>query len=93
MHSTFLSRAPAASPITSKPVVVIESPIPFEKWPLWAKALSLLRNGEDEGIGDTARRTIGDANSKTFQTWYRNTFGKSCGCARRQQEWNRKFPY
>ena len=94
MHSVFLSRAPAASQITGKPVFLDESPVPFEKWPLYkTKALSLLRKSEDVGIGDTVRRTLDDANSKAFQSWYRGTFGKSCGCARRQQEWNQQYRY
>jgi hypothetical protein len=68
-------------------------PIPFEKWPLWAKMIRLVRTGEDSGVGDTVRRTIGDANSKAFQIWYQTTFGKSCGCARRHGEWNQQYRY
>jgi hypothetical protein len=53
----------------------------------------LVRKKEDAGVGDTVRRTIGDANSKAFQTWYKMTFGKTCGCARRHAEWNWHYRY
>lgn len=67
--------------------------LPFDKWPLWARMVWLVRKESDKGVGDTVRRTIGEANSKAFQSWYQTTFGKSCGCARRQREWNKQYRY
>jgi hypothetical protein len=73
MHSTFLSRAPAASQITKPVVVVVHKPIPFKQWPAWAVAISMLKKDEDSGVGDTVYRVIGPSNSAAFQRWYKTS--------------------
>lgn len=95
MHSYQLPRFDNAPTAKSVKVVPDAMPItkPFGQWPLWAKALSLLKSDTDAGIGDTVARTIGDSNSAKFKEWYKKTFGKSCGCNARQNKWNVEFPY
>jgi hypothetical protein len=68
------------------------NPIPYIQWPVWAKALNQFSKPEDKGIGDVIARMIGDENSEAFKMWYRGTFGKACGCARRQAKWNLMYP-
>lgn len=62
------------------------------EWPLWAKMAKLLAKPEDKGIGDVIHHLIGPENSEAFKSWFKNTFGKDCGCAGRQAEWNRLYP-
>ncbi len=64
----------------------------YSQWPVWAKALSKLAKPEDKGIGDVTKRMIGDETSIAFKAWFKVTFGKDCGCAGRQREWNLKYP-
>ncbi len=67
-------------------------PIPYVKWPVWAEMLARLSTSEDKGLGDTAKRIIGDENSDAFKKWFELTFNKDCGCAGRQRELNQKYP-
>jgi len=69
------------------------SHVPHNEWPLWAKALKLLSNDKDGGVGDTLARVIGDETSEAFKNWYKATFGKVCGCNGRRIEWNHKYSY
>lgn len=87
MRCVFLSKNAPAKPkhFQAAPVV--------EKWPLWATAMALMKKDEDKGVGDTVHRVIGPSNSAEFKRWYLVIFGKSCGCERRQGEWNAQFPY
>ena len=66
--------------------------LPYDEWPVWAKALKLMAKPEDKGIGDIVARLIGDENSEKFKAWYRATFNKDCGCKGRQDRWNRLYP-
>lgn len=68
-------------------------PMPRDEWPLWAKALALLKRDEDKGMGDTIERAIGPSNSAAFKAWYMTLFGKSCGCTERRAQFNSQFPY
>jgi hypothetical protein len=90
MHSVFLSRAPAAQQ-TAKAVVVV--PVQPGQWPIWAKAMALMKKEEDKGVGDTVYRVIGPPASEAFQKWYARIFGKSCGCSRRHLRWNEQYRY
>lgn len=92
MHSVFLLRGPAL--VNSHATVVVESPsVSFEKWPLWAKAMALMKKDGDEGVGDTVYRVIGSPASEAFKKWYVRIFGRSCGCSQRHLKWNDQFPY
>ncbi len=66
--------------------------IPFNDWPMWAKALATRATPEDKGIGDVVARTIGPEASGAFKAFYEMTFGKPCGCNGRQKLWNTKYP-
>lgn len=66
--------------------------IPYDNWPLWAKALRHVSQPEDKGIGDVIARTIGPENSEAFKAWYKKTTGKDCGCTGRQAKWNLIYP-
>ena len=94
-----LNRGNGAEPETLDPakstgvVVVQPSAVSFEKWPLWAKAMALMKKEEDKGVGDTVYRVIGLPASEAFKKWYARIFGKSCGCTQRQQRWNQQYRY
>ena len=64
-----------------------------EEFPVWAKAIRLLKKDGHKGIGDTVESLIGHKNSTAFKEWYRNTFGKDCGCKDRKEWLNRMYPY
>ncbi len=67
-------------------------PVPFDQWPIWAKALKHLATPNDKGIGDVIARTIGAENSEAFKKWFKATTGKDCGCTGRQRRWNIEYP-
>ncbi len=66
--------------------------VPYSEWPLWAKTLAKFAQPEDKGIGDVAKRTIGEENGEAFKKFFKATFNKDCGCTGRHLEWNRKYP-
>lgn len=68
-------------------------PEAHEKWPLWAKALKLVRKEGEAGVGDTIERLIGPKNSAAYQAWHLKTFGQQCKCKQRQVNYNAKYPY
>lgn len=73
-----------------RPQTVIS--LPYDKWPIWAKALAHAAKPQDKGIGDLVARLIGDENSEAFTKWFQSTFNKPCGCKGRQALWNRVYP-
>lgn len=94
MHSVQLQSS--NNQVQAKSVKIIASnstAIPFDRWPLWAKSLSLLKTDADKGIGDTIERLIGPMNSAKFKEWYKLTFGKACGCNARKDKWNKEYPF
>jgi hypothetical protein len=96
MHSLQLPNAENTIVKGGQPITVNNPPNmakPFNQWPLWAKTLSLVKSDSDKGVGDTIARTIGDSNSAAFKAWYMVTFKRSCGCAARQEKWNKEFQY
>jgi hypothetical protein len=94
MRCVFLPQSHGRAQADAKVVTPApKSPIPFEKWPVWARMIWLVRKKEDRGVGDVVERTIGPASSKAFQAWYKRTYGRSCGCSRRKAEWNQQFPF
>lgn len=68
-------------------------PLPYEDWPVWAKGFALLKNSEDQGVGDTVARLIGDFASEKFKAWHRKIFNQECGCHKRQAIWNSQYQY
>jgi len=93
------SQPPAPSPIPPAQIVTARTtllpwiPVPPEDWPKWAVGVSYFADREDKGVGDTVARLVGPAGGGMFKAWYKETFGKTCGCERRQVEWNTRFPY
>lgn len=68
-------------------------PLPVDQWPEWAKDIARSRQSADIGLGDTVVHLIGDERSERFKTWFVAKLGRSCGCTRRQDWLNRRFPY
>jgi hypothetical protein len=94
MHSIHLPSPDNALPTRQVEAVTATTIAkPFSDWPLWAKAISLLKSEADKGVGSTIERTIGPTHSTAFKLWYQSTFGKSCGCNARKQRWDKEFPY
>jgi len=46
----------------------------------------------DRGAGDIIARVIGPIGGTAFKAWYKVTFGKDCGCGRRQEVLNTRWP-
>lgn len=84
-----------------EPVSVVPEPAamtvvfnnPVNRWPLWTTAVKLLRQPEDQGVGDTLARTVGPVGGDAYKAWFTKTFGRPCGCTERQVDLNRKYPY
>jgi len=68
-------------------------PVPRDEWPLWARALSLVKADGDSGVGDTIARTVGPIGGDKFKEWHRKVFDKECDCTKRQARFNAQFPY
>ncbi len=61
-------------------------------WPILLRPLRLLARSGDTGLGDIVERTIGPIGGQAFEKWYLTTFGRSCGCPERREEWNARYP-
>lgn len=69
-------------------IPTVLGPLPYDQWPLWAKAFKQFATENDTGIGDTIARIIGEETSAAFEAWHLATFGKPCGCKGRRKRWN-----
>lgn len=74
------------------------APVVKTKWPLTpfgiaARTLKLLKSPEDSGVGDTIARTVGPVGGDNYKKWFKDTFGRTCGCTERQDQLNEQFPY
>lgn len=67
--------------------------LPFDQWPLWAKQISAWKQLPDKGVGDTAKRILGDLGGEAFKKGFKAFFGYDCGCELRRTTWNKKYPY
>lgn len=65
---------------------------PARKWPSLLLPMKLLAKPGDIGLGDIIAREIGSIGGDAFKKWYQKVFGKSCGCEKRQERWNQKYP-
>lgn len=82
---------PQAQP---KPAAVPEiKPVPFERWPVWAKTIAASRVEGDGGVGDTAERLFGAFGGELFKAGFKKLTGIDCGCKRRKELWNQQYPY
>jgi len=80
-----IERRLSPNPITRKPVKP-------EPWPLVLGPLKLLAKEGDRGAGDIIARVIGPIGGEAFKKWYRQLFGADCGCGKRQEFLNLKWP-
>lgn len=62
------------------------------EWPKILDGLKKLAKPSDKGLGDIIARAVGPIGGDAFKSWYKQTFGKSCGCTQRQEWLNKKFP-
>lgn len=65
----------------------------YKQWPLWARAMRLLRTSSDAGLGDTIARVIGPIGGDVFKAWYLKVVGHECGCDDRQERLNELYRY
>ena len=76
----------------SKAALPVPTPVPFSKWPRWAKDIADQRElPTDVGVGDTVERLLGDGGLAIKAIL--KAAGVACGCAARKDEWNQKYPY
>lgn len=62
------------------------------EWPLALRPLKLLAQPGDKGLGDIVERVIGPVGGEAYKKWYLKVFGKPCGCTRRKDNLNERFP-
>lgn len=78
---------------SSEPQLRQQSPLPFDRWPAWAKLIAGQREAGEKGVGDTAARLFGKIGGDAFKVAFKTVFKVDCGCSGRQQSWNLNFPY
>ena len=66
--------------------------IPYDDWPLWAKAIAALKTDADAGVGDTFDRLSASMGGGVFKKWSQAA-GIPCGCSARKASWNQLYPY
>lgn len=59
--------------------------------PRWILLLKRLSTPIDRGAGDTVARLLGRFGER-FKSWSKK-IGMPCGCATRQDDWNRRWPW
>lgn len=72
-------------------VVRKQLPVPREKWPASARFIARLARPEDKGVGSTIERLLGSA-GRLFKSMVAR-LGKDCGCNRRRDTLNARYPY
>jgi len=83
------------SELTDEPVKVVtaEPPKPVTQWPFTVRAIAMLKNDQDLGVGDTIARHLERFGSDGFKRLYKKITGIDCGCPQRQAILNSMFPY
>lgn len=82
-----IHRTSGSLSVPSAPAAITPQP-----WPAILLPLKLLTKPGDRGLGDIVARTIGPFGGDAFKAWHLRIFGKPCGCANRQEDWNRRWP-
>lgn len=62
-------------------------------WPAWAKAVALLKNDTDVGVGTTVERVIGPIGGDKFKEYYKKLTGHPCSCGIRRDQLDAHYPY
>ena len=55
--------------------------------------MAALRAEGDRGVGDTIARLVRPLGGETFKVAFKRVFGFNCGCDRRQETLNMRWPY
>ena len=66
-------------------------PIPRDQWPAAARFIARLATPEDKGVGSTIERLLGSA-GRLFKAMVAR-LGKDCGCSRRRDTLDARYPY
>ena len=66
--------------------------MPYDDWPLWAKAIAELKADDEQGVGDTFERIAASMGGVAFKAWAKAA-GIDCGCDARKASWNVLYPY
>ncbi len=64
----------------------------MNSWFLQLNVMRLLAKPTDRGLGDIVERTIGPVGGDAYKFWYEKTFSKPCGCTKRKDNLNERFP-
>lgn len=88
--SAFTDSGSPRVPLTIAATVKVQ-PVPRDKWPLWAAAISKLATDADKGVGSTVDRLLG-VGGKAYKATMR-AMGVPCGCAKRKAEWDVMYRY
>lgn len=80
---------PAAPPAPAEQPPVA---VPRADWPLSIRALALVAQPGDTGIGDVAHRVLAGMGADALAKLYEQATGKPCGCADRAAKLNQLFP-
>jgi hypothetical protein len=62
------------------------------EWPLLLQPFKLMARPGDRGLGDIIERVIGPVGGDAYKAWYLKVFGVPCGCTRRSDNLNQRFP-
>ena len=73
-------------------IPTLEKPIPFDEWPIALKYYSLRRKNGDTGIGDILERSFGKIGGNLFKKFWKSVTGKECGCGKRKEWLNERYP-
>lgn len=68
------------------------NPVKEKEWPLALLPLKLLAQPGDKGLGDIVERTVGPVGGDAYKAWYLKIFGRPCGCTKRKDALNQRFP-
>jgi hypothetical protein len=79
-------------PITAEMHRYVEKSRPTHDWPLLLRPMKLLAKPSDKGLGDIVERTIGPVGGDAYKLWYKATFGRDCGCTKRRDNLNIRYP-
>ena len=69
-----------------------KSPVPVKDWPILLRPMKLLAQPRDTGLGDIVERVIGPVGGDAYKIWYKATFGRTCGCTKRKDNLNERYP-
>lgn len=89
--SCYEDRAPFRNKFTDPPSYASRGMVGPD-WPWMLLPLKLLAQPQDRGLGDIAERVFGKFGGSEYKSWYLKTFGKPCGCSKRQEDLNILFP-